>query len=144
MATPYFKAVVEQMEIWEKIAKRALPKRKADSKRKSMKTDYKRVIFKSKIICENCHKKCTHGYRAALPVYSAIHKKDINMCLKCRQKHFEEFLETSHPSANEKNLEEKLRARLAEYDIELTPEKTATGYIRTAFRRSRVNRSLHK
>ncbi|KAI9245531.1 hypothetical protein BDA99DRAFT_527977, partial [Phascolomyces articulosus] len=98
MASPYFKAVVEQMEIWEKIANRALPKCKANPKNKRTKTDYGRVIFKSNIICENCYKKCTNGFRAALPVNSSVHKKSINMCLACRQKHYKEFPEFDSPN----------------------------------------------
>ncbi|KAI9252302.1 hypothetical protein BDA99DRAFT_520671 [Phascolomyces articulosus] len=100
MASPYFKAVVEQMKIWEKIANRALPKCKANPKRKRTKTDYGRVIFKSNIICEKCYK-CTDGCRAALPVYSSVHKKSINMCSGCRQKHFEDFPESDSPDGFE-------------------------------------------
>ncbi|KAI9252350.1 hypothetical protein BDA99DRAFT_563381 [Phascolomyces articulosus] len=157
MASPYFKAVVEQMEIWEKIANRALPKCKAIPKRKSMKTYYGRIIFKSNIICENCYK-CTNGSRAALPVYSSVHKKGINMCLGCRQKHYKEFPNLIFPMIpkcggkvdieaqggfrnkeiqKEKeiylgtNANMKEKEAPVEYGLESIPEKTATEYIHT-------------
>ncbi|KAI9245533.1 hypothetical protein BDA99DRAFT_576865 [Phascolomyces articulosus] len=64
---------------------------KANPKIKSTKTNYRRVIFKSNIICENCHKKCANGHHTTLSIHSPIHKKGISMCLACRQEHFKEF-----------------------------------------------------
>ncbi|KAI9252303.1 hypothetical protein BDA99DRAFT_574849 [Phascolomyces articulosus] len=74
------------------LTKHSLPfEYKANPKIKSIKTNYRRVILKSNIICENCHKKCANGYHTTLPIHPPIHKKSISMCLGCRQKHFKEF-----------------------------------------------------
>ncbi|KAI8136773.1 hypothetical protein BJV82DRAFT_384441 [Fennellomyces sp. T-0311] len=100
----YMCAVVQALPIWKTICQTA--DLGEPTTRGPRKTYYGVTIPRSHRICEVCFIKTKpSGSQTALPVHLKQHKKDVRLCLSCRQKHYKRHPEPYQPWEDSRLLE---------------------------------------